>query len=282
MNDQIIDEAIASAAAEAQPEAPEAEIDSNASEGEGDASQNGEPKDKAAQSDDDRPWPKKAQNALSRRDKQIGQLRQREKQLLSELQRFQQQTSQSNQPGKESKAPKEEDFDNYGDYLKAAAKYEARQEFEQQYAEQQKTTQQQQSAAMRQQWFEEKSDAFSESLIKTMETDTELKTLFEQNADVIQQLPQHIEEMFLHLSHEDATNAARALLKEDQLDALLSMPPALAAVFIGRAAERGAAIQKTKTISKAPAPMNANRGVGSASKSVETMSADELLASVKG
>lgn len=111
-----------------------------------------------------------------------------------------------------------------------------------------------------------------------MAADQQFASLVQENADIIAAAPQHIDMMFLQLPTADAVSAAKVLLSEDRLEALYTMPPAMAAAEIGRAIERGAARAKaTPPVSRAPQPLAPAKGTAVAFKNEETMSGRDLL-----
>lgn len=216
---------------------------------------------------EDVPFPKKAVNALSRRDKQIGKLQAQLAAERAELSKYRDQQVKS----PKNDAPKEESFDNWGEYIKAAARYEAKQEL----SETSKQQENQQSAIKEETWINERSEYASERAKKAIETIPEYKQLFVENADVLQSLPPHLERAFLE---SDAPEMAfYALAKEGKLEALLDMSPARAAMEIGRAELRGEALSKAKSVTRTPAPIQGVKGAAGSSKTLDTMNSSELM-----
>lgn len=212
-------------------------------------------------------FPKKAVNAISRRDKQIGKLQAQLAAERAELAKYREQ--QPKTPVDNS--PKEDAFDNYGEYLKAVARYEAKQELSESTKKQEET----QAQARDEAWTLERSQYATERATKAIETIPEYKNLLMEHADVLQSLPPHLEKAFLEA---DAPELAfYALAKEGRLEALLDMSPSRAAMEIGRAEIRGEALSKAKPVTRTPAPIEGIKGVGGAGKSLETMNSTELL-----
>jgi len=225
-----------------------------------------------AKSEDDVPFPKKAINALSRRDKQIGKLRAELQQRDLELQRYQQQQSQKQAP--DSDVPNEDSFDNYGDYLKAIARYEAKQEL----AQGTKQQQEQQRSASQQAWIAERQDYVAVKAQEAIDSVPDFQQVMSENVDIVESFPPHIEHLFLEA--DNAALAFYALAKEGKLESLLEMSPARAAMEIGRAEDRGVAMTKAKPVTKAPTPISASKGTGTVGKTLDRMSTEELLAFV--
>ena len=216
---------------------------------------------------EDVPFPKKAVNALSRRDKQIGKLQAQLAAERAEVAKYREQQIKS--PADTS--PKEESFDNYGEYLKAIVRHEAQQELSQnsKKQEEQATTAQQEA------WHAERTEYVTSKAQKAMETISDYKQLFMENSDILQSLPPHIERAFYELDSPEL--AFYALAKEGRLDAILDMSPVRAAAELGKAEIRGETLSKAKQITKAPSPIEGLKGTGSSTKSLDTMSSKELL-----
>lgn len=216
---------------------------------------------------EDVPFPKKAVNALSRRDKQIGKLQAQLAAERAETAKYREQQPKS----PTDNSPKEESFDNYGEYLKAIARYEAKQELSEN-SRQQET---QQSAIREEAWVNERSEYATERAKKAIETIPEYKQLFMEHADVLQSLPPHLERAFLEA---DAPEMAfYALAKEGRLEALLDMSPARAAMEIGRAEVRGEALSKARPVTRTPAPIQGVKGAAGSTKTLDTMNSGELM-----
>ena len=212
-------------------------------------------------------FPKKAVNALSRRDKQIGKLQAQLAAERSELQKLREQAEKS----QAADIPKEDSFDNYGDYMKAVARHELKQESTQEKKEQLEA----QELASEQGLVEEQVRNVNEKAEIARNDIPDYQQLFTENADVLQSLPPHIEKVFLEA--EEPALAFYALAKEGKLESILDMSPARAAMAIGRAEVRGAELSKAKPVTKAPAPIASLKGAGKTSKTANTMTPRELL-----
>lgn len=268
MNDASIDAAIA----EAFPQVSEAavqDLTSNAAEENIDQAEDGEPGE-AAQSDDV-PFPKKAVNAISRRDKTIGKLRaenQHYQQRLRELEAGNaipphKQVTQGKPPALD--APKEEDYDTLGDYLGAVAEHKA----EQKLAAHLEKQRDEQRDAQERAWIAQREDTVVTMAQDFMKNNPDAEALLAEHADLIDGFPEPIARLFLEA--ENAPLAFYNLAKAGKLEALASMTFAQAAMEIGRAQSTPI----TKPESKAPAPLPSARGPGG-SKSLNQMSGAEL------
>lgn len=251
-------------------DAPSAEIEV-ATDETTDADAEGAPE--APKADDDVPFPKKAVNALSRRDRQIGKLRAEQQQLQAELERYRAQAKPQEQSNSQrpSDYPDEDKFDNYGDFLKAVARYEARQEM----AEGNKRQQQEYQQSQEQQWVAKRESEIADQAAEVASSIPDFGQTIAEYADVIDSFPPQLERLFLEC--ENPPMAFYALAKEGRLEDLLQMTPYRAAMEIGRAQDRGIALSQRRPITKAPAPIAPARGLGTTGKSLSDMDPAELL-----
>lgn len=220
-----------------------------------------------AKEPDDVPFPKKAVKALSRRDVKIGKLQANNAALEQRLAQYEQQQAKS----PSGSAPKEEAFDNYGEYLKAVTRHELKQELSQS----QKQQEEQHYASQQEAYYAERTDYAIDKAKLAIETIPDYKQLFMENADILQSLPPHIERAFYEA--EEPALAFYALAKEGRLDAILEMSPARAAIEIGKAEVRGEALSKARQITKAPAPIEGLKGTGTSSKTISEHSTPQEL-----
>lgn len=231
--------------------------------------------DEREQSEDKREkFSKKAENALSRKKKQLANLRDKYAALEArarELEQLQAQNAPQNQG-----APREEDFENYGDYLKAVAVHEFKQaqEVEQKKAlEAQFHEQQQQQVMAKAQYVADKAKDAMKSI-------PDFKALYAENVDTIESLPKVVEEAFLDL--DEPALAFYALAKENDgagleklTDPNLSYKDVLKTLI--NAQLRGQDLAKRKPIPKAAAPIESLKGTGNYTKPLHHQSAEELM-----
>lgn len=207
-------------------------------------------------------FPKKAVNALSRRDKQIGKLRAERQQLQAELEqlrsKIQAPQTQNNQVKDQDGSPKEADFDNAFDYLKAVAKYEAKQEL----ATGQKQQREQEYETKQQQYLQQRTQAAADLSTKYVSEIADYQQVVSEYSDVLDALPEAVQIAFLEA--DDPAIAAYQLAKEGKLEDLFNMSPYQAAMMIAKAEERGIAASKQKPVTKAPAPIASAKGTGTA------------------
>jgi len=216
---------------------------------------------------EDVPFPKKAVNAISRRDKQIKKMRDEMAAYKAELERFRQ--SQTSQP-KVDDAPKEESFNNYGDFLEAKILHKLQKEAAGKNEAQQK--QQPEVSYEAQMWVEERRESVQEKASEYMQSIPDYKDVFMEYGSIADELPEHVQMAFLEA--DDAPLAFYNLAKEGRLESLATMSPYKAAMEIARAQKPVGAPKQT--ISKAPAPISSAKGV-SGGRSDDELSGRELL-----
>lgn len=276
MTENIIDSAIASLPqeqkaseapvvnepiAEATPEAKE-EVKAETPEAEADKS-------------DDVPFPKKAVNAISRRDKQIGKMRAEMAALQAEIAKYTQNQAQppKNQNVVNDGSPKEDDFDNYSDFLEAKLLYKIKQE----QTAQEKTKQEQALSAQKQEWVASREQEIVSKVDAHKEVIPDFVQVIETYADIADEFPEHIVQAFYEA--DDAPLAFYNLAKDGKLEALSSMSPYKAAMEIALAQNKKAPV--VNRVSNAPAPISAAKGSGSGSKSLDNMSWSEMKTFLK-
>lgn len=265
--DSAIAEGIAATTENAQPTADATTETTDTKATEETQAPEGKTEQDAGKPEDDTPFPKKAVNAISRRDKQIGKLRAEREQLASELEKYRQQAqlkqTQNNTP---AGAPKEADYKTYAEYLEAVNDYKIDQKFAKLQGEQKQTQQNTQEQA----WVSERQTAIETQAADFIKENPEALALVQEYADVVDNFSPELERLFL-----EADNAPLAfynLAKEGKLEALPSMSLAKAAMEIGRAQTQTPIKPKTK----APAPLPASRGSVAAGKQLIDMSPEEL------
>lgn len=208
------------------------------------------------------PFPKKARNAISYRDKQIAKL----KTEISELKKAQA------QPEPEmSSAPKEGDFDDYASFLKAQILHEL--QGQQPTQEQPKEAsaqdlQQQQLLAQKQHQMALKSQEYAQSIPDYAE-------IMNENAEMLNYLPEEIQNVFYEA--DDAALAVYNLAKTGDLALLAQMTPYKAAMVIAQAQAITPPSRPAPPPPPKHMPMTGAKGTGKAGKSVADMTADEIV-----
>lgn len=206
---------------------------------------------------------KKYKNAIRRREKQINKFMAK----LAELQ-GEDQTDITDKP----QAPKEEDYEEYGQYLKDQAKHELREELAQKESEAKKAQKEQEQALYIQQKHAEIAQKNQEYASKI----PDFKDVMEEAAPYAQFLPKHVEEILY--AADDTSLAYYNIVKGGKLEALSNASPHQAAIMVAQAQTNIPEITPQSTQKPVHKPMKANKGTGlTGKKPLEKMNGDELL-----
>lgn len=220
-------------------------------------------------------FPKKAVNAISRRDKIIEKERAAKAALIAERDALQAQIAKiksSNPQEANDGRPKEEDFETFTDYLKADLLFELerKQASEREVSEksrQKEQISQQQAAynAQREQVIVAKGSEHAKVI-------PDFSSVLQENADIAADLPDYVTQAFLEA--DDGALAFYNLAKEGRLEDLATMNPYRASMEIAKAQMQK---QVQKKMTNAPEPIAPLKGVsGSGEKNIGSMSYSEL------
>lgn len=206
-------------------------------------------------------FPKKAVNAISRRDKQIAKLKAEIEQFKSGLK------AEGNKQNQKSEGmPKEEDFADkpYSEYLDAITEWKVEQKFKQT----EQTLKEKQLEQEQSEWELERIEALDENETQAKKSFSDFEQTVAKALSEIQLEP-HIRKAFLEV--DNGAYALYAMAKDGALETLNDMSAMKAAILIGKYEDKGLALSKQKQQTKAPAPMTPNKGVGSGSKPLDTV-----------
>ena len=218
------------------------------------------------------PFPKKAVNALNRRNKTIAKLRAENSGFTSELQQLRAEVEALKNPA--PKEPQEDDFDNYGDYLKALATFKGAPE---QPQEKPLSREEVLQEAQEQIHYQQRMQHMQTNATQMMQDIPDYQQLHAEYSDVMDDLPEGTVKAFL-----DADNPAAAfyaLAKEGKLENLSMLHPHQAAMEIARAEFRGQQMveaQKQK-VTKAQPPIKGVKESGQSSTNLADQSPDDIL-----
>lgn len=215
----------------------------------------------------------KLRKALDRKNRDIGkrtaQYHQAKQELEQERQRLQQyQPKESTQA---SDSPQEKDFANYGDYLKAVARHEARQEL----LQGQKKAQEQKQEVEKASWKQEREEHLRDNAAKARESIPDFQKVLEDNQHLLAEFPPHVVDAFLDT--DEPAFAFHQMVLDGSIDQLLQAPNAHRAAALIAKAEMKATAPKTKPVSQAPAPMAPTKGTAQRSKTLAEMTPRELV-----
>lgn len=211
-------------------------------------------------------FPKKAINALSKRDRQIGKLRAQQEQVIAENKALREQLANgASKPVVNDGEPRVEDFANFIDYTRAINKYDN----EQSYKARETAQQQTQQVSQDQQWKAQREQTVAKQAAEFAASNPEAKTVFDDNSDILDDFSPDLQRLLL-----EADNTAQAvfnLAKEGKLEGLANLSLARAAMEIGRAQSA----TPTRQQSKAPTPLPASRGSVTGGKSLADITTDQ-------
>ena len=143
---------------------------------------------------EDVPFPKKAVNALSRRDKQIAKLRAEMAAKDAELSKYRQPQAQiqENKVSTDS-APNQDDYEDYSDYLEAKILHRMKQE----QKERESALNQQAETSKQQIWEAEREQVIAKNAENHKAQIPDFAKVIEEYADVADSLPPEIQRAFL-------------------------------------------------------------------------------------
>jgi hypothetical protein len=203
-------------------------------------------------------------NKLSRENRKIGKLTAEKYQLKQELEAL-----RSKQVAIKEGEPQESDFEGkpYGDYLKAVAKWEARQLFN----ENQLKQVEEKTKESNDDWKQERLEAARENGALATKAFPDFNKVTD---SAFSTLDPKLHDIFLEA--DNGAFALYALVKEGMIEELNELSPTKAAMMISRYEDKGLALSKKPT-TKAPTPLAPSRGNTIGTKAVENKTTSELL-----
>ena len=200
-------------------------------------------------------FPKKAVNALNRKNKQINKLRAQMRELEAKL-------NEAPEVGDKPSEINPDDFESYGDYINAQVEALVEQKSMQSQTDMQKQHLIQQQEALTAQ----RDQHIIEQAQEAAQVFSDLPQVWQENAQLLDALPKEVSDIFYSI--DNAPAAVYTLAKEGKLESLLYANPSVAAYEIVNAQNRGLELlSKPKTrVSQAPEPITKARGTGSVKK----------------
>jgi hypothetical protein len=200
-------------------------------------------------------FPKKAVNALNRKNKQINKLRAQMRELEAKL-------NETPEVGNKPSEINPDDFESYGDYINAQVEALVEQKSMQSQTDMQKQQLKQQQEALAAQ----RDQHIIEQAQEAAQVFSDLPQVWQENAQLLDALPKEVSDIFYSI--DNAPAAVYTLAKEGKLESLLYANPSVAAYEIVNAQNRGLELlSKPKTrVSQAPEPITKARGTGSVKK----------------
>lgn len=236
-----------------EPEQLESEVDKT--EGEG------------AEEEQEVVFPKKAINAISRRDKKIAQRDARIRELEEQLNSV----KQPAEPAKNQK-PDADSYDSFDDYLEALVEWKAASKQEVQKPQAPQVTPEQ----VKEQIYYQQRATYVDNLDAELTTKLpDYEHLKEANADILTSF--NVETVKAIYELDNAPLALYALAKEGKLEELANTNPAKAAIMLAKAEAKGEQYLQKK-VSNAPAPIGGVRAKPNPNqRSLSTMTPEQLL-----
>lgn len=224
---------------------------------------------------------KREANRQSHLNSKLARLR-RENRELKELaeRNAKPQTPQNTQQAEDGRpvAPNQDNFDTWADYQAARDAYVEqladwkveRKLAEKDYKAVETAKTSQDNAQLQQRIVEIASQAE-----KFAKENPEYTALYSEYSDFMDNLPKPVEKALLLA--DNPTLALYTLMKEGTLESLEDMSPEKVSMEIGKAELRGQGYINRNKATNAPSPISPARGTGSTSKSLESMSVEDLL-----
>lgn len=212
-------------------------------------------------------FPKKAVNALNRKNKQINKLRAQMRELEAKL-------NETPSPEKNQAEINPDDFENYGDYINAQVEALVEQKTQQSQSDMQKQQLQQQQQELQAQ----RDQHIIEQAQEAAQVFHDLPQVWQENAQLLDSLPKEVADIFYSI--DNAPAAVYTLAKEGKLESLLYANPAIAAYEIVNAQNRGMEMlsRPQQRSSQAPTPITKAKGTGSVKKQLSPN--DDVLKSL--
>ena len=215
------------------------------------------------------PFPKKAQNALSRRDRTIGRLQARLREMEAKYNE-KTQAEASTKP-QEDKGPQEKDFDSYGEYVEARAEWRAEKKLEQKFAERdaatKKTETNNQFTAEQHQFFAKRVPEIDKKSAEYSASIPDFDDVQEQSLEIVANLPTPIK--LAMMEADDPALAFYNLAKDGTLAELATMTPTQAIRAITLASQKA-----PSKPTQAPKPLQGVNGTGQSGGSMSNLDKD--------
>lgn len=223
---------------------------------------------------------KREANRQSHLNSKLAKMRRENRELREAIERNAKAQQQEAKQGNDGRpvAPKPESFGTWGDYEDARDAYVeqlAEWKLERKLAERDTRNNQTVESVKAEQEKLIRSQQATKSIDEVAKQNPDYAQLVNEHADFLNNIPPHIDDAFLMA--ENPGLALYALMKEGNLEALEDMSPQKALMEIGKAELRGQGYLNRNKATNAPAPMSPAKGTGSTSKSLESLSVEELL-----
>lgn len=221
---------------------------------------------------DDQPFPKKAENAISRHKKKANKYKAERDAYAREIAELKKQQEAYKSAEKPSE-PKLDDFESISEYMKAQARFETQNALSEHTSQQAESKLQTLEAKQREVYEEERSEHILQKAQELFEVTPEAKEVFAQVLPIVENLPPEVAQIAQEL--DNAPLAIYNLYKEGKLEQLANVSPYVAAAMLYQAQLQQP--QATQRVSQAPKPISAAKGSGASKTSLNSMSPDKLM-----
>lgn len=209
----------------------------------------------------------KAQRDLERERRRIGKITAQKYDFKAKYDNAMQQIAEFQKNAPKPAEPDIKNYTDYGQYQKDLINFQIKQNAPPEKPAQ--TGEDPQRAV----WRETRKPVLVSQIQAASQTFPDIQQKFQSNVQLLDSLPQTVADAFL-----EADNGALAiyqLIEDGMIQHLGGMSPDTVTAMIERAEDK--ALSRQKPATKAPTPMSAARGTAPSSKTLESMSGDELL-----
>lgn len=216
-------------------------------------------------------WPSKAKTALRHAKRQVSKFKERNESLERELSNLRARLEAK----PELKAPKEEDFTDYTDYVEAKAEHKVEQKLYNLQEEQTKSKISELEKLKEHEYITERATYAEERDNELRSSYSDFDKVTSGYEPIFDAMPKELQKTFIDI--DDGSAALYVLAREGKLERLLQMPSDIAKLEIVQAQYRLPAPNPQAIVSKAPTPLQAVKGNASTQKTLNQKSGKELL-----
>lgn len=215
---------------------------------------------------------KREANRKSHQDSKLARMKRENRELREAVSKMQAPQPQAPLiPGK----PLEKDFQNYGEFIRAEARWEAQQEITKAFTERDTKAQEASKTQAFTAQQEKRINQVSAEAAEFAKVNPEYVALYKEHADYMEELPDAVSNALLEA--ENPNLALFALMKEGMLESLEDLSPYRISMEIGKAELRGESYLGQSKATNAPTPIQGAKGFVNASKSLADKSVEELM-----
>lgn len=215
-------------------------------------------------------FPKKAVNALKRRNKQINKLNSENAYLKQEIDQIK--SMLQNGVRKETPAPKIDDFETIEEYTQAQANHATARALEA-YKKELAEANTPRAPSPHEVQIQERIAAIDVDTQKFAQTHPDIDDLYDANEDIVESWSPDLKMLFIHA--DNPVQAFYNLAKSGEIESLGSLPPQYAAMKIAQASAKQVA--PPKRVSNTPKPLGGLNGSSAHTKSLNDLDPAALM-----